>query len=276
MHALYSVEALIYNLVADDFHLKTRAERPSTYPPRQRLSIDESPWMLDCEGYDPPYHVDSSVLQSDRTQDDEGWADPEDFPKVATEARISGSKFHGDDGKPLNPRGRTGLEGRGLLGLWGPNLSVAALVVRKNPDSGHVEMMLGGTEGSSDLGVVKGFVLPGETGEAALRRVLFDEAGWDPGMSPTEIVFEGYTYDSRQTDNAWVESRAILILPEEAPTLLRPGGEFEEIRWWPMAAEIVNRFPPDQARFLREGIPQLVQTGVLEEGVGERLLASTG
>lgn len=276
MHALYSVESLIYNLVADDFHLKIRAERPSSYPPRQRISIDESPWLLDCEDYDPPYHVDPSVLESDRTRDGRGWADPEEFAKVVTDTRISAAKYRGDDGRPLNPRGRTGLAGRGLLGLWGANLSVVALVVRRNPDDGHLEVMLGNSEESSDLGVVKGFVLPGEADEAALRRVLAAESGWDAEDSPTEVVFEGYTYDRRQTDNAWVESRAYLVLPDEARTLLNPGGEFEEIKWWPLEAETVNRLPSDQARFLREGVSRLVEGGVLDEESGDKLLESTG
>jgi ADP-ribose pyrophosphatase len=276
MHALYSVEALIYNLVADDFHLKIRAERPSSYPPRQRISIDESPWILDCEGYDPPYHVDNSVLKSDRTRAEGGWADPEDFRQVIQEPRISEVRFHADDGRPLNPRGRTGLAGRGLLGLWGVNLSVATLVVRRNPDAGHLEVMLGGWEESRDLEVVKGFVLPGESEEHALRRVLTAEAGWDPGPTRTSLIFEGYTYDPRQTDNAWVESQAFMVLPEDVPTLLSPGAEFDEIKWWPLDADTVNRLPSDQASFIRKGVARLVETGLLDEVGGEEFLASTG
>ena len=220
--------------------------------------------------------MDPAVLDSDRTRDGRGWADPEEFTQVAAETRISAAKFRGDNGRPLNPRGRTGIAGRGLLGLWGPNLAVVALVVRSNPHDGHLEVMLGSSEGSSGLALVKGFVLPGEADESALRRVLTTEAGWDPEDSATVIVFEGYTYDRRQTDNAWVESRAYLVLPDEAPTLLSPGGEFEEIKWWPLEAETLNRLPSDQARFLREGVSQLVQGGVMDAESGDKLLESTG
>jgi ADP-ribose pyrophosphatase len=276
MHALYSVEALIYNLVADDFHLKIRAERPASYPPRQRISIDEAPWMLDCEGYDPPYHVDPSVLESDRDKTDGGWADPEGFAPVREIPRIRSSKYKDGDGKPRNPRGRTGLAGRGLLGLWGANLSVAALVVRTNPDSGNLEVLLGGREGSSGLEVLKGFVLPDEKAEDALHRVLLHEAGWDLGDGPCSTVFEGYTYDSRQTDNAWVESRAFLVLPAEAPSLLTSGGEFDETKWWPLDDETVNRVPAGQARFIRESVPRLIESGRMDQAAADRLLASTG
>lgn len=34
------------------------------------------------------------------------------------------------DGYPLNPRGRTGLRGRGRLGRWGPNHAGDAIVTR--------------------------------------------------------------------------------------------------------------------------------------------------
>ena len=276
MHALYSVEALIYNLVADDFHLKIRAERPAGYPPRRRLSIDESPWILDCEGYDPPYYIDPSVMDNDRSKNDEGWADPEDFSQVRDRPRIATAKYKDDDGKPRNPRGRTGLAGRGLLGLWGTNLSVAALVVRANPDTGQLQILLGNEEGATDLGILKGFVLPDEAAEDTVRRVLAREAGWELKGAGFDIVFEGYTYDARQTDNAWVESRAFLVLPEDAPTLLRAAGEFDEIKWRPLDAETVNRLPSDQARFVRESVSRLVESGQLDENSAESLLTSTG
>lgn len=34
------------------------------------------------------------------------------------------------DGLPLNPKGRTGLGGRGLLGRWGPNHAGDPIVTR--------------------------------------------------------------------------------------------------------------------------------------------------
>jgi len=276
MHALYAVEALLYNLVADDFHLKIRAERPAGYPPRQRISIDQSPWALDCDGYDPPYFVDPAVLENDRTEVSGGWADPEDFAKVREVPRVSSAKYKDEHGRPRNPRGRTGLAGRGLLGLWGPNLSVAALVLRTNPDSNQLEILLGGREGSTALEVIKGFVLPDETAEHALGRVLSEEAGWEPGAGARHVTFEGYTYDSRQTDHAWVETRVSTVEPEKAPALLTSGGEFDEIRWWPLDAGTVNRVPAGQARFVRESVPYLIESGRMNQAAADRLLAATG
>jgi ADP-ribose pyrophosphatase len=276
MHALHSVESLLYDLMADEFHFKIRAERPPSYPMRQRIPIDEAPWMLESSAYDPPCHTDPSVLQHDCSKVEDGWADPAEFALVRDLPRIGSARYKDRDGKPLNPRGRTGLAGRGLLGLWGANLSVAALVVRTSPHSGDLEILLGGRDGSSSLEVPKGFVHPNETAEATLRRVLSQETGWEPRDGRISPVFEGYIYDPRQTDHAWVESRAFLVLPADAPSLLAPGGEFDELKWWPLSGETVNRVPSEQARFIRESVRHLMESQLMPETDADFLLASTG
>lgn len=278
MFALYSADSLIFDLVADDFHLKIRGERPAVYPPRLRISIDESPWMLDCPGYDPPYYVDSSVTENEGGDGTDGWADPEDFAKVKDEPRIVAAKFKDDAGMPLNPRGRTGIAGRGLLGLWGPNLSVAVTLMRTNEATGQLEILLGNEEEGQNLELPKGFVLPGEEPEAAVLRVLESETGWRPSELQSEIVFEGYTYDPRQTDHAWVESRVSLIVVggDLGRSTFQPGGEFDEVKWWPLEAETINRVPSGQARFVRDSITRLVEAGDLDKAAAEDLLAATG
>ena len=44
-------------------------------------------------------------------------------------------------GKPRNPRGRTGMTGRGTLGKWGPNQAADPIVTRWNPDN-HDELQV--------------------------------------------------------------------------------------------------------------------------------------
>lgn len=39
-------------------------------------------------------------------------------------------KYKVINGVPLNPMGRTGLKGRGLLSYWGPNHAVQAIFTR--------------------------------------------------------------------------------------------------------------------------------------------------
>ena len=277
VHALYSVQTLTFDLVADDFHLRIRAERPASYPPRQRRSIDEGPWVLDSPNYDPPYHVDPTVLANDSSKVPDGWADPEDVASIRDELASREAKHRDDLGRPLNPRGRTGIEGRGLLGYWGSNLSVAAVVIRKNRAE-ELEILLGQGEDETKLEMAKGFVHTGETPGECLQRVLGAETGWAPATVPDEVVFEGYTFDPRQTDHAWVESRVFLLDPGEnsAPESLDPGGEFDEVRWWPLTAETINKVPSGTARFIREAVTALKDSNRMETGAAETLLAKTG
>jgi hypothetical protein len=65
MHALYSVESLLNDLMVDDFQLRIRGERPASYPHRQRVSIDSAPWSVECAEYHPPYYVAPEVLAND-------------------------------------------------------------------------------------------------------------------------------------------------------------------------------------------------------------------
>ncbi len=44
-------------------------------------------------------------------------------------------------GLPLNPRGRTGMTGRGLLYNWGPNHAADPIVTRINPETKKLEFV---------------------------------------------------------------------------------------------------------------------------------------
>ena len=276
MYALYSVEALAMDLVADDFHLKIRAERPESYPERQRISIDESLWLLDCEDYGPPYHVDPSVLENTTGTSGAVWAEPEDVTRIADRLAARESRFRDDEGRPRNPRGRTGIAGRGLLGLWGANLSLAGVVVR--PVRGRLEILLGSRDDGTVMELPKGFSMPDEDPGEGTRRVMMGNTGWVP-EGGGKVVKEGYTYDRRQTDHAWVEARATLFLldsEEDVPALFDAGGDWEQVAWWPLDAETINRMPTGQADIVRKTLQLLTEAGAIDEAAGRLLLAKTG
>ncbi len=232
------------------------------------------------------------MLANDRLKVPNGWADPEDVTEIKEELEARPAKRRDEQGRPLNPRGRTGIAGRGMLGLWGRNLSVAATVVRRNEMTNELEIVLGTWEGSTELALPKGFVLASEMAERCLGRVLAGETGWDPGSVQGEIVFEGYTYSRRQTDHAWIESRAYLLydadgsFPDMGATswsrafrVPGAGGEpsqFDEVKWWPLDAETVNRVSSGPASFIRASVRALMESGRMERAVAERLLSKTG
>ena len=276
-YALFSVEHLTFNLVADDFHLKIRAERPDEYPERQRILIDESIWAFECETYDPPYYVHPSVLANDCTLTDGGWADPEDVSSIRAELEKRPAKNRDDTGRPLNPRGRTGIEGRGLLGYWGANLSVAAVVVRNNQMS-ELEILLSRREDESEVNLPKGFVLNSQTMVEGLGQVLNADTGWNPDPAKAELIFEGYTYDPRQTDHSWIETNVYLLFDGENsfPDSFDAGNHFDEVVWFALDDEIVNRLPSSSAPFAREAVKKLSETKRMSSDAAERLLAGTG
>jgi len=272
--ALHSVAELAYDLFSDPFHMQIRAERPEEYPIRKRLTVDEAPWSRDCPAYDPPYYVAPEVLAGHRPG---GWAEPEDLASLRAELAARPAVHRDELGRPLNPSGRTGIAGRGLLGSWGVNLSVAAVLVRPGKDSGELEVALGQEPGESRLELPKGFVLPGEEPGAGLLRILASEAGLRPA-TPGEVIVEESTFDPRQTDHAWVETRAYLTFDAaaELPDVFAIGSAFDTLQWWPLNAETINRVPSAQAGFLRASIERLSATGRLAPAVARFLLARTG
>ena len=271
--ALHSAWELAYDLFSDPFHMQIRAERPDEYPIRRRLTVDDASWSRECPSYEPPYYVAPAVLEGHRPG---GWADPEDFGSMASELALRPAKHRDRDGRPLNPAGRTGIAGRGLLGLWGANLSVAAVLVRATKAGAELEVALGQRSGETRLELPKGFVLPGEEPDDGILRIVANETGVLPA-GPGEVIVEESTFDARQTDHAWVETRVFLFFDErgEFPDLLA-GGDFDVLNWWPLDAETINRVPSGQAAFLRTSVERLSAAGRLEPLAAKSLLASTG
>ncbi|MFT7518323.1 MAG: ADP-ribose pyrophosphatase [Kiritimatiellia bacterium] len=275
-YALQSIDLLLFDLISDDYHLRIRTERPAAYPPRQRISIDEAPWLLDCETYDPPYFVHPDVLASDRLATPGGWADPEDMGAVRQEIAGTGQRLD-DRGRPLNPRGRTGIAGRGSLGRWGTNPEVTVCIIRASED-GTLEIALGRRSDGADLELPRGFVLRDEQPLDCLARVLATECSVArPQSLDAEIVSDGYTYDIRQTDHAWVQTMGMLLFDagHELPDI-RPTGDFEELKWWPLDYQTTNRVPPSHAAVVRHAIARLRDTGRMTADDAEHFLNRTG
>ena len=145
------------------------------------------------------------------------------------------------DGLPQNPVRRTGITGRGLLGQWGPNLARDHLLTRWRRDGNGTRVA---RKGRPLLEVlickkhgVEHWALLGElqrpTNGAGnllgiLRKVLGmqqsgDGGGNNDGMNEVEtlltqesqVVYQGCSYDERDTDNAWVETEVLHFHDED-------------------------------------------------------------
>jgi ADP-ribose pyrophosphatase len=145
------------------------------------------------------------------------------------------------NGRLKNPAGRTGLIGRGSLGLWGPNKAGDPVIIARGDTlNQHIRR---GRRLTSDYGGVAfnsktyyvrlimrtdvaavaipgGMVDPGESGLQAAIREFQEEAmagtgGAEVGqvlnsMNP-RLVYRGLVDDPRNTDDAWMETEAFLI-----------------------------------------------------------------
>ncbi len=111
-----------------------------------------------------------------------------------------------------------------------------------------------------------------------MARVLEGKIGWRPEPGTGDVVFEGYNYDARQTDHAWIEIQALLFHFDDGsgPSRFHPGGNFEEVEWWRLDARTVNRLPSNQAGLVREAVKRLRETESIEKALAASLLAKTG
>ena len=245
------------DLVLDDFHLKIRGARPQSYPPRQRISIDSALWRFDCPEYAPPYYVSPSVLKNDHTKSPEGWADPEDIEKF--KITISKQQITDDAQRPLHPKGRTGIAGRGLLGRWGANPAVCAVIIRQSSGSLPFEILLGRQKDDNYHWLPKGFALRNQAAEEAMQSILQREFGWHPEAKEGEIFYQGFIYDDRQTDHAWVEVSTFLYVYTytEAPTNFDADREFDEVAWLPLHPELLETLHPSLVNFVSEALTKL-------------------
>lgn len=119
--------------------VKTHKNAGHTYPSRLHVPEDFVRWSIPWGDYEPTW-ID--VHGGDKPPP---WADPAEPSKIKNlDKRAS---FEGPlwivppSGRPLNPRGRTGVSGRGRLGKWGPNHAADPIVTRFDPKRPTVAQM---------------------------------------------------------------------------------------------------------------------------------------
>lgn len=181
-----------------------------------------------------------------------------------------GNYIVNEDGYPLNPVGRTGIVGRGLLGRWGPNHAADPIVTRwKRDNTGTVEVnehtgkailqfVAIQRRDSGEWAIPGGMVDPNETVSTTLMREFMEEALNFLEMDDTEKkvlqnsimefftkgdeIYKGYVDDPRNTDNAWMETVAINFHDEENNVIgklaLKAGDDARNVRWMDINKEI--------------------------------------
>lgn len=177
-------------------------EKHSSYPDRISVPAGTTWANIYKTNYHPPYFVSPDLTGKD-------WADPEDI------SQVNNSPFFSCEGRisldfqdrPLNPRGPTGLAGRGLLGHWGANFAADPIVTRLNPD-GLLELITIKRKDCGLWALPGGMVDKGERVTATLSRELGEESSANLSFDSATPVYQGYVNDPRNTDHAWMETDA--------------------------------------------------------------------
>jgi ADP-ribose pyrophosphatase len=192
------------------------------YPARFAVPDDKVDFAAPFAEYAPVDFTHKAVVDNDETKKRGGWADPMDLAQVRNIAtRLSHEAHHfvldPATGAPLNPHGRTGMVGRGLLGKWGPNHAADPIVTRMW--DGRVQMVAIKRKDTGTWAIPGGMVDPGESVSQTVRREFEEEAGNLPAeeleafrhdlnqlFATGKVVYKGYVDDPRNTDNAWMET----------------------------------------------------------------------
>lgn len=238
---------------------ETRSTKAAGYP--DRLPVAEgTTWEDIGSSYQPPDYTAAVVRTNDRTADPSNpdlWADPED-PHQAKGAPTF-SSYEGrvrvdERGRPLNPTGPTGLEGRGLLGNWGANNAADPIVTRINA-AGQLEMIVIQRRDTGEWALPGGMVNRDERVTATLQRELSEEAAARLDFKDATPVYQGYVDDPRNTDNAWIETDAYhLHLPEGTELHLQSGDDAQDARWMVLSEEAVGSLYASHADLVQRAI----------------------
>lgn len=212
-----SAAALLADLCSSPHH---HARSPnSAYPARTPVPDNKLDWDTAWPEYAPKDFTLERTIQ--RSPDN---ADAKKIPDLAKRVSHAGPmRLDPASGRPLNPRGRTGLAGRGKLYRWGPNQAADPIVSRVAPDSASSSSSSSSSSSPSlEIVVIKrgdtgawalpgGMVDSGEQAEAAAKREFGEEA---LGIQPEK---EGSKAEQTEKDRQ-SKARAVLdkIFPPSA------------------------------------------------------------
>ena len=123
------------------------------------------------------------------------------------------------------------------------------------------------------------FVLTGEEPETALYRTISQEIGLEFSGLNKELISEGYAYDLRQTDHAWVERKNYLFIlrgKEAEGVAPEPGGKFSNLQWLPLNAVTINMLHATYSSLLREAVKALGKSDFIDQQGLSSLLQGIG
>ena len=205
--------------------LKQQTCSPPSYPARSSVGL-ATDW--DAPGYLPVYY---EMPLLDKVGDElPDWADD----KTCTSEEVAKRLTHCGGGEETtvdkicsydavcaryrNPKGKTGICGRGMLGRYGPNHAADCIVTRFHPLTNKPQaIVVDRVDGDkSSIAWPAGMVEPGEEVPEVLEREMKEEAVVESQAVDRlfkecrrGVVYRGHVDDQRNTDHAWMETTVV-------------------------------------------------------------------
>lgn len=255
---------MIYQKLLSQYkmHVKARTAKHALYPARVVVPDDTISWQSPFESYYPTAYTAPVVLDVNTP-----WADPADIKKVRRRiSSFEGEVRFNQIGWPLNPFGRTGLAGRGVLGKWGANEAVDAVITMQHPDTHRLCVLTITRRDTGELAFPGGMVDEGETPFDTRNRELFEEVAIDLTAWGTPlyeaIVSQGYVDDPRNTDNAWMETTAIhthIAFDVSQKMHLIAGDDAVGAKWTEVTPQAIETFYANHGFTLLMAVQQMIQ-----------------
>ncbi len=264
-YALLSLNLLTDKLLSDDFHQKTNREKPQNYPDRLVIMREKAAWHVELPDYHPPGFTAEEVLANDRTSKPGAWADPADPHLVAglrERPSLGGRMIMASGGRPLNPAGRTGLHGRGVLGKWGPNPAVDPLVTRINPWNGDLECLLVKRRDTREWSLPGTLLLDSENPVQGAGRAVRMKTGLGLDFSKARDLGWMQVDDFRNTDNAWIETTGLhyhLDADESRNLAPETGATVADADWVPLSIEVCKGLFANHVEMVKRALLRLAE-----------------
>jgi len=270
LYTYSSIETICFALMADDYHLKIRSEKPDDYPERQRIQIDYTNWQVPCPEYSPPFYF--SVSKKNISNEELVEIDPEDDWEYNKIVDWSSEALKSEEGKPLNPRGRTGIVGRGHFWYWGSNPMLFLLPVRYIKNERVFELLAPTNTEANEI--VNFHYRKEDNDEKVFRRVL-EKIQYNTEELIPVTIHKGYLYDYRQTDNSWVDALSYLLISDfdQRPDDKESRTKYE---WKRINPEMINRLSFSHSYLIRAALSQIKETDLCEVGLIDEILNKTG
>lgn len=240
--------------------IKSRAQIAKGYPARQPVAEADAAWNQPLPNYFPPEYTAGVVFQNEGK-----WADPRDVHAVQRQFMTLNN---GQEqpvtldalGRPLNPLGRTGIQGRGLLGRWGRNQAGDPLVTRSSPENERIQLLVIERKDSGLKALPGGMVDEGENIAATVARELAEETSAKLDFANAIQIFAGVVDDPRNTDNAWMETTVLhkhLTAQDQAQLTLKAGDDASAVHWVDIDAELLSSMYASHADYVRMAMQRL-------------------